>query len=729
MRKRKWIFLFIILIVGAIYISTAEGVHLGDLGTFQTKSWLPPQQIYALDTLRGVWARPDSISLYVGFGRLANAPSFSARTGADIVAASYIDSAKHAWETQPIYTYHDSVGRIDADSGVGQYSGIIRCFYQTKTTDFSFNFTVVDSPFNASMAKAARDSAIVKGESFAALNNAIDASVVANGALTFGAEITTGLPYTRAFEVDSASVDANSQFVVDTASLGPWSSNGAFLENRQLWLVNQGTDYYSPIPCVVSQVEYSGANARITVNINAPDNFAAGDDLLLTPFMFMDFATTYEMAGLNADSTWGDGSSADRRITSLDEDNVTVDLNATYVGGLTTLDEDVTTIDLNASYVGGVTVLDEDLTTIDLNNTAFGAVTSVINTVYAQLVSIAPPALDNDTSYASLKARIFTLMQKLDSVVIARSVWDDDVVAKEDRTIGHSDSTGVLGEEIVASDTAGVKQMLINNYGASPLAANIVQIGGAAAPVTNLSEAFDNDATPAGRVQYVDSLGESISGGGGGGGYYLGDGPHSLTLVVLDTLQDVPVPDADIALYANSTCAGEALYFGQTNNLGVIHLSVDTGYYYICADRVAQVSFTPAQVAHVTDDHVDSVFGYSYPNAPDQINFAMDFITPSYRNAEARFTLVGASGDIPVDTTGPAVIPTVVYDKADTSGYLETALWKNSNIYLQKRKQVGTTEWEMRVKPRGSGSWEAAPIVMRFSIPADSTHYRPQGGL
>lgn len=43
---------------------------------------------------------------------------------------------------------------------------------------------------------------------------------------------------------------------------------------------------------------------------------------------------------------------------------------------LTALDEDDTTIDLNASYVGGVTVFDEDLTTIDLNATTIGTVTT-----------------------------------------------------------------------------------------------------------------------------------------------------------------------------------------------------------------------------------------------------------------------------------------------------------------------------------------------------------------
>jgi hypothetical protein len=52
-------------------------------------------------------------------------------------------------------------------------------------------------------------------------------------------------------------------------------------------------------------------------------------------------------------------SAAARTLTALDEDDTTIDLNASYVGGVTTLDEDSTTIDLNGSTVGGLTTWDK----------------------------------------------------------------------------------------------------------------------------------------------------------------------------------------------------------------------------------------------------------------------------------------------------------------------------------------------------------------------------------
>ena len=61
---------------------------------------------------------------------------------------------------------------------------------------------------------------------------------------------------------------------------------------------------------------------------------------------------------------------------------------ATTTRALTILDEDSTTIDLNASYVGGVTVLDEDLTTIDLNATPTGAAASVAGNVSGSVASV-----------------------------------------------------------------------------------------------------------------------------------------------------------------------------------------------------------------------------------------------------------------------------------------------------------------------------------------------------
>ena len=53
-----------------------------------------------------------------------------------------------------------------------------------------------------------------------------------------------------------------------------------------------------------------------------------------------------------ADKAWG---TAARTLTALDEDSTTIDLNATYVGGVTTFDEDSTTIDINATVLSVTT--------------------------------------------------------------------------------------------------------------------------------------------------------------------------------------------------------------------------------------------------------------------------------------------------------------------------------------------------------------------------------------
>jgi len=94
---------------------------------------------------------------------------------------------------------------------------------------------------------------------------------------------------------------------------------------------------------------------------------------------------TYELWGTAAGSA-GDGATAQevweygtRTLTALDEDSTTIDLTASFVGGVTTLDEDTTVIDLNSSFVGGVTVFDEDSTTIDINATTIGTVTTATN--------------------------------------------------------------------------------------------------------------------------------------------------------------------------------------------------------------------------------------------------------------------------------------------------------------------------------------------------------------
>lgn len=75
-----------------------------------------------------------------------------------------------------------------------------------------------------------------------------------------------------------------------------------------------------------------------------------------------DNTSVYELWGTAAQSGSGSGATAQevweystRSLTVLDEDSTTIDLNASYVGGVTVFDEDSTTIDINATTLGTVT--------------------------------------------------------------------------------------------------------------------------------------------------------------------------------------------------------------------------------------------------------------------------------------------------------------------------------------------------------------------------------------
>lgn len=103
-------------------------------------------------------------------------------------------------------------------------------------------------------------------------------------------------------------------------------------------------------------------------------------------------------APLTAAAVWANGT---RTLTALDEDDTTIDLNASTVGTVTTATNVTTVNGLAANVITAaataadfgteigtatwatttrsLTILDEDSTTLDLNGTAVGSITSVTN--------------------------------------------------------------------------------------------------------------------------------------------------------------------------------------------------------------------------------------------------------------------------------------------------------------------------------------------------------------
>lgn len=99
--------------------------------------------------------------------------------------------------------------------------------------------------------------------------------------------------------IDAAGTDPDAQFVVDTASLGGLSSHQATLVNRQL-VVRSLSGIEVQIPTTINRVAYTGANCSLSVNMNMPINFAAGDTIQLAGWPWHDFATVSEASDSNA---------------------------------------------------------------------------------------------------------------------------------------------------------------------------------------------------------------------------------------------------------------------------------------------------------------------------------------------------------------------------------------------------------------------------------------------
>lgn len=104
------------------------------------------------------------------------------------------------------------------------------------------------------------------------------------------------------FEVDTNGTNACTQFVVDTASLGIYSSNWTALRNR-LYVLTRLSDSAVQIPLTIHSIAYTGANCTLTVVDSIPVGFSTGDSIVMTSFPAYEFATLGEACGAAADST------------------------------------------------------------------------------------------------------------------------------------------------------------------------------------------------------------------------------------------------------------------------------------------------------------------------------------------------------------------------------------------------------------------------------------------
>lgn len=242
----------------------------------------------------------------------------------------------------------------------------------------------------------------------------------------------------------------------------------------------------------------SGSVGSVTTGGIVAASFAAG--AIDASAIAASAITSSEFAQSAADLVWG---TAARTLTALDEDSTTIDLNASYVGGVTTFDEDLTTIDINGTVLsvttagiadavwdearadhttgntfGGdaldndvwtdakagyldeaisgiddnpwdavartLTALDEDDTTIDLNGTtlsitAAGVADAVWDEAQADHVGAGSFGLYLDTEVSGVGGGT--------AADIADAVWDEDIT--------DHDTANSAGEALSAAQSAG----------------------------------------------------------------------------------------------------------------------------------------------------------------------------------------------------------------------------------------------------------------------------------
>jgi hypothetical protein len=246
----------------------------------------------------------------------------------------------------------------------------------------------------------------ISASSFAA--GAIDASAIAADAIGASELATDAI---GAAEIASAAIAADE---IATDAIGAAEiAAGAIAEDAYattagsfdaLGIVDQGTAQSATGTTLVLRAaaafaddEILGSTILITGGTGVGQSRVITDYVSTTDTATVSTWTTtpsgtilYEIYGSPPTEVWN---ATARTLTALDEDSTTIDLNASYVGGVTVLDEDLTTVDLNATPVVAGSITDGAIAAADFAAGAIDAAAIATDAIGA--AEIAAAAITN----------------------------------------------------------------------------------------------------------------------------------------------------------------------------------------------------------------------------------------------------------------------------------------------------------------------------------------------
>ncbi len=660
------IVLAIIVLVCAALAALALGNHLG---TLTALDWLNFNAA-GIDTLKGFKVRPDSVHVTVLVGNTSDGQIYFATTGANPVAASWVDSTALAGDAK--IWVNLLVGDIDGDS-TGLYTVIVDKFYNTKSWQQEWTFYKADSNFNRAVSKAARDSAvtdlsllltglILTSSNFAA--NALDWGVdidtagfgaaVSEAVWNYATRVLTSGSFNQSLFLTKIVVDAQGEYpkkiiVVDTTSLGG-SIASQYLERRLQSPRNANKSL------VIERASVTGDMCSLQVVDSFHYAPQAGDTLLLWHAIDYIMTTLAVTAQTMADSLLL------RNLTGAAIDST--------VRGF---------LKLAASGVIDIA---------DLDSAWFY---TILNT------------RGHDAALDSLVKRM-NLLQAYGLPVRGELTDTNTAIPADVRKIG-------------ASAPAADSLKLIA-LGQSPLRL-----------VDSLMQAFSATANiPDSVVDFIEEILDSVQRDWSSIGC-VGLGASALTwkLYVIDTLgTDHVVPQAWVGLFPDSTCSyGTEIYWGWSGTVsGFVPFAPDTGVYWVNANAAGQWNCPAPMQVHITDSGTDSIFGYGYASSTRAIAEGYVYrledvdgvIDTLCRWCAVTFEMAAAG---PVrDTVRNLLVANVPIETyTNGSGYVRTELWKTQNLMYTSGGTKSPVSWRMTIKTPSGYITEKSGL----RIPNDST--------
>ena len=328
----------------------------------------------------------------------------------------------------------------------------------------------------------------------------------------------------------------------------------------------------------------------------------------------------------------------------------------------------------------------------------------------------------------------------VDSAPIARSVWDNDIVAKINRYIFYSDSTGEVSEVIASCvpdslfDTLTAIHTTAEGISASlpdslfdTLTAIHTSVTGITASIpdslfdtltaVHTSIAGITASVPDSLFDTLTAIQTSIAGLDLG----TGSGAYACSLYVYNETDTSAVQGVYARIMNDAQDATEAV--GLTNSNGLVVLSLDAAQYKIWLYKAGVTASNPDSVTvadpSVTDTIFVSVFSPSAPASPDLCNIygtVEDAAGNAVEGAVVICKLRGSNLKY-IDST-LIIAPLTVTDTTDASGDFEIGLIPNASI-LDKDNEAGTTYWQIEI----IGSDKESILNRRITVP-DQANWR-----